>query len=81
MNKKHEGGSDLEDVRREEMSRGRLPISMEARKQRQERLNDLRMLLEVATEEEFVAAMRALGLQADSPRWSEILQIWREYRS
>ena len=81
MNKKHEGGSDVEDVRREEMSRGRRPISLETRRQRQELLRDLRKLLELGTEDEFVAAMRALGLQDDSPGWGEILQVWREYRS
>jgi hypothetical protein len=81
MNKKRGPSSDVEDVRREEMSRGRRPISLEARKQRQELLHDLRTLLEIGTEEDFVAAMRALGLQVDSPRWSEILQIWRDYRS
>ncbi len=81
MNKKRDGGSDVEDVRREEMSRGRRPISWETRRQRQELLRDLRKLLELGTEDEFVAAMRALGLQDDSPDWGEILQIWREYRS
>ena len=81
MNKKRDGGSDVEDVRREEMSRGRRPISLETRRQRQELLRDLRKLLELGTEDEFVAAMRALGLQDDSPDWGEILQIWREYRS
>jgi hypothetical protein len=32
MNKKRDGGSDVEDVRREEMSRGRRPISLETRR-------------------------------------------------
>jgi len=81
MNKKHEGSSDVEDVRREEMSRGRRPISLENRRQRQELLRDMRKLLDVGTEEDFVAAMRALGLHVDSPNWSEILQAWREHRS
>jgi hypothetical protein len=81
MNKKNEGSSDVEDVRREEMSRGRRPISLEARRQRQEILRDLRKLLEIGTEDDFVAAMRALGLQVDSPSWTQILAIWREYRS
>lgn len=80
MNKKHEESSDVEDVRREEMSRGRRPVSLEARRQRQELLRDLRKLLEIGTESDFVAAMRALGFEADSSRWDELIRIWREYR-
>jgi hypothetical protein len=80
MNKKSEGSSDVDDVRREEMSRGRRPIDLETRRQRQETLHDLRQLLAVGTEDEFVAAMRALGLRDDSPKWNEILRIWSEYR-
>ena len=81
MKKKHEESSDVEDVGREEMSRGRRPVSLETRRQRQEILRDLRKLLEIGTEEEFLSAIRALGLQVDSPNWTEILAIWREYRS
>jgi hypothetical protein len=80
MNKKSEGSSDVDDVRREEMSRGRRPIDLETRRQRQETLHDLRQLLAVGTEDEFVAAMRALGLRDDSPKWNEILRTWSEYR-
>jgi len=80
MNKKRDGSSDVDDVRREEMSRGRRPVSLETRRRRQELLRGLRKLLELATEDEFVAAMRALGLRDDSPDWAEILEIWREYR-
>jgi len=42
VNKKHDTGSNLVDVRREEMSRGRRPIDLETRSQRQELLHDLR---------------------------------------
>jgi hypothetical protein len=80
MNKKREGSSDVEDVRREEMSRGRRPVSLETRRQRQELLHDLRKLLEIGTEDDFVAAMRALGFGTDSPQWDEMIRIWREYR-
>jgi hypothetical protein len=81
MSKKHDISSDLDEVRREEMNRGRRPIDLETRRQRQELLHDLRKVLEIGTEDDFVAAMRALGLQTDSPSWSEILRIWRDYRS
>jgi len=39
-----------------------------------------RKVLHIGTADDFVAAMRALGLQADSPNWSEILRIWHEFR-
>jgi hypothetical protein len=40
----------------------------------------LRKLLLVATEEEFVEAMRVAGLRDDSPPFLEALRIWRAYR-
>ena len=70
MEKKRPESSDLENVRRAEMSRGRRPVDLETRRQRDEMRRDLKRLLEFATEDEFVAAMRALGLPADSPRFS-----------
>ena len=38
-------------------------------------------LLDVASESEFVASMRALGLPDDSPTMREVLEIWRQSRS
>lgn len=60
---------------------GGVQSAFETRRQRQELLRDLKKLLELGTEDDFVAAMRALGLRDDSPGWSEILRIWSEYRS
>ena len=61
---------DLEEVIRKETRRGRRPIDFEERRRRGERLKELRKLLELATEEEFVKAMRAVGLRDDS------LEFW-----
>ena len=72
---------DVEEVRRAEMNRGRRPVDMETKRQRQELLRELRKLLDVASESEFVAAMRALGLPEDSPTLREVLEIWRQNRS
>ena len=44
-------------------------------------LRDFRKLLEFGTEEEFVGAMRALGLCDDSGEFREALQIWPQGRS
>lgn len=72
---------DLEEVMRTESGRGRRPVDLEARRKRNERLTDMRKLLTIATEEEFVAAMHAAGLRDGTPEFVEVLRIWREYRS
>jgi hypothetical protein len=45
-----------------------------------ERKKAIRTLLELGTEEEFVEAMRAAGLQPDDPRFQAALAAWREFR-
>ena len=72
---------DLEDVMREEKSRGRRPIDLQARRKRVEKLKDFRDLLSLATEDEFRKAMHDLGLTDGSPRFLEALRIWRGYGS
>lgn len=72
---------DLEEVMRKETRRGRRPIDLESRRKRNEKLKDLRQLLMIATEEEFIRAMRAVGLRDGSPQFLEALRIWRGFRS
>lgn len=73
--------NDLHEVMKQEKRRGRRPIDFEAGKKRAQILRDMRKLLENATEEEFVAAIRAAGLHDGSPEFLEALRIWRGYRS
>jgi hypothetical protein len=40
----------------------------------------MRTYLAIATEEEFVKAMRGVGLREGSPEFLEALRIWHEYR-
>ena len=68
--------SDIEKVRRSESRRGKRPKGLA-----DERKKAIRTSLELATEEEFVGAMRAAGLQPDDPRFQAALAAWREYRS
>jgi len=75
-----EDNKDLEDVIREETSRGRRRIDTKARRERAERLEDIRRLLEDATEQEFVEAITAAGLQPGSFQFRQALQIWRAGR-
>jgi hypothetical protein len=71
---------DLEDVIKKETRRGRRPIDLDARRKRVEMLSDFRKLLTLATEEEFIQAMRAVGLRDGSPQFLDALKIWRDFR-
>jgi len=79
MDKKRK--KDLEDVMRTESRRGRRPIDLETRQKESEKLEGMRTYLAIATEEEFVKAMRGVGLSEGSPEFLIALRIWREYRS
>jgi len=72
---------DLEEVMKQERQRGRRPIDFEAGKRRARMLRSMKKLLENASEEEFVAAIRTAGLRAGSLEFLEAMRIWREYRS
>jgi hypothetical protein len=71
---------DLDEVMKAENRRGRRPIDFEAAKRRSQTLRGMRKLLESATEEEFMVAIRAAGLRENFPDWLEALRIWHEYR-
>ncbi|HUA86846.1 MAG TPA: hypothetical protein VMB85_23475 [Bryobacteraceae bacterium] len=71
---------DLNDVMREEKSRGRRPIDTQAQREHEEDLRGMRKLLELGTEEEFKEAMRAYGYAEDSPQMLNALRIWRAFR-
>jgi ABC-type nitrate/sulfonate/bicarbonate transport system substrate-binding protein len=68
----------IERIMAEEKRRGRRPTHSEARKRKLERL--FTTLLDRATEEEFLKAMRDLGLSPDSEQHRDALKIWRENR-
>ena len=71
---------DLEDVMIEEKSRGRRPVDMKTRRQRQKLLRDLRRLLESGDERAFMEAIRSAGLKDGSPEFLNALRVWREFR-
>jgi len=73
---------DIRETMRDEGSRGtRRPNSPEAAREHAKRLQQARKLLEKATEEEVIAAIRAAGLRDGSPEAARALQIWCENRS
>jgi len=68
---------DLDEVMNQEKRRGRRPIDFETGKRRAQTLRAMRKLLETASEEEFLTAIRAAGLRDGSPEFLEALRIWR----
>jgi hypothetical protein len=69
---------DLQDLMRSETRRGKRPIDIEERRRRAELQRDFKFLLDEGSRDEFVKAIRALGLQIGSPRFEQALLIWDE---
>jgi len=69
--------ADINDVMKEEKSRGKRRVDTKALQLTQERLKLLREALNSETEREFVEAIRALGLADDPEKLREALKIWR----
>ena len=68
---------DIQDVIREEKSRGKRRVDTKALHLTQERLKLLREALNSKTEREFLEAIRAFGLADDPEKLREALKIWR----
>jgi hypothetical protein len=69
---------DIQDIMREEKSRGKRRVDTKALELRQHRLKVLReALTNSKTEREFVEAIRELGYAADPEKLREALKIWR----
>jgi hypothetical protein len=68
---------EIEDLRKQESRRGRRPVDIDARRQRQRYLAALRKIVEEGTEDDLKLALRQIGLSEDSPEYAEALRIWR----
>jgi hypothetical protein len=68
---------DIQNVMKEEISRGNRRVDTKALQLTQARLKLLREVLKSETEREFVEAIRALGLADDTEKLREALKIWR----
>jgi hypothetical protein len=62
---------DIHDVMREEKSRGKRRVDMNALRRREELLKGFREALKLRTEHEFVDAISELGLADDSEKLRE----------
>jgi len=69
--------SDIQDVMREEKSRGKRRVDMEALHRRDDLLKKFREALTLRTEREFVDAIREMKLADDPVKLRELLKIWR----
>ena len=69
--------SDVQDVMREEKSRGKRRVDLKAIRQREDLLREFREALKLKTEHEFVEAIRELGIVDDPEKLREALKIWR----
>ena len=72
--------SDLDDLLREERSRGRRPVDMEARQLRERVREQLHEVCRDGTEADFRALIRAYGVPAGSDRETALLRLWRAAR-
>jgi hypothetical protein len=68
---------DIQDVMREEKSRGKRRVDMEALRRREDLLRKFREALTLRTEREFVDAIREMKLDDDPEKLRELLKIWR----
>ena len=69
--------SDIDDVMKEEKSRGKRPVDTKALRRKQELLRKFREALKLRTEREFVDAIRELKLVDDPEKLRALLKIWR----
>jgi hypothetical protein len=68
---------DIQDVMREEKSRGKRCVDVEALRRRADLLKKFREALTLRTEREFVDAIREMKLADDPEKLRELLKIWR----
>ncbi len=70
--------TDLDDVIKEEKSRGRRPVDTDVQRERELLRKGFRKLIQTGDERQFLRAIRGLGLQDDSLEFETILKLWRQ---
>jgi len=68
---------DIQDVMKEEKSRGKRRVDMGVLHRREDLLKKFREALTLRTEREFVDAIREMKLTDDHEKLCELLKIWR----
>jgi hypothetical protein len=78
---------DIDEVRTEEERRGKRPSNIAEKKYKHTRaeinalLRDLRHILNINDEREFMRILRKYGIKDEDPRFSEIVKLFRALRS
>ena len=78
---------DIDEVRSAEERRGKRPTDIAEKKYKHTRaetnalLRDLRHILNINDEREFMQILRKHGIKDEDPRFSEILKLFRALRS
>lgn len=70
--------TDLDDVIKEERSRGRRPVDTDIQRERELLRKGFWKLIQTGDERQFLRAIRGLGLQDDSLEFETILKLWRQ---
>lgn len=71
---------DVQDVMREEKSRGRRPVDTDKLRERRRIVQSYRRLLRINRKEDFVEAILSLGIKPGSEAFDEFLQTWDDVR-
>ena len=69
---------ELKDLMAEERSRGRRPIDMATKRERQLLLKTLRRLLEKGDERGFLKVIRSAGIKDGTPEFLGFVRLWHE---
>jgi hypothetical protein len=78
MKDKESKEKEIREVARSERSRGARRSTV-SRQNQQQLIRDLADLLQITEEREYIRALeRRFGINETSPRFAEVLQIWRE---
>ena len=72
---------EISSLMQEERRRGRRPRDAAAEKLRKERLDAVREILHLRNEDDFIGAIRALGLGDDPAELANAVKIWRAFVS
>lgn len=71
---------DIENVRREEMSRGRRPIDTDIIEQKKQDRNNFKWLLKYGTRQEVEDFLIARGQPMESERFVRSMQLYDQYQ-
>ena len=67
---------DVDDVIKEETSRGRRPVDTDARREHARRVQRVKKAIRDRDKRAFLDAMRAAGVKDGTPQFREAVELW-----